>query len=70
MGEVYRASNTKLGREFRTPAMQASLFRRWLTFKEIFSPVIIFWAMGKSMLVFAPSAISVDASNKGMSLAV
>ena len=59
----------KFGREVRTPAMQAGLTRQRLTFREIFSPAIIFWARGKFMLVFAPSTISVAASNKGMSLA-
>ena len=49
--------------------MQAGLTRQRLTFREIFSPAIIFWARGKFMLVFAPSTISVAASNKGMSLA-
>ncbi len=60
----------KFGREVRTPAMQAGLFRQRLTFREIFSPTIIFWARGKFILVFAPHpTISVAASNKGMSLA-
>ena len=49
--------------------MQAGLTRQRLTFRENFSPAIIFWARGKFMLVFAPSTISVAASNKGMSLA-
>ena len=49
--------------------MQAGLFRQQLTFREIFSPAIIFWARGKFMLVFAPSTISVAAGNKGLSLA-
>ena len=60
----------KFGRDVRTPAMQAGLTRQRLTFREIFSPTIIFWAKGKFILVFAPSTISVAASNKGMSLAV
>ncbi len=59
----------KFGRAVRTPAMQAGLFRQRLTFRKIFSPAIIFWARGKFMLVFAPSTITVAASNKGMSLA-
>ncbi len=59
----------KFGHLVRTPAMQAGLSRQRLTFREIFSPTIIFWARGKFVLVFAPSTISVAASNKGMSLA-
>ena len=58
----------KCGHAVRTPAMQAVLFRQRLTFRKIFSPAIIFCVRGKFMLVFAPSTISVVASNKGMSL--
>jgi hypothetical protein len=34
----------KFGRESRTPAMQAGLTRRWLTFREIFETGIAFLA--------------------------
>ena len=60
----WRASIAK-----KTVKRYSMKFRQRLTFREIFSPAIIYWVRGKFILVFAPSRISVAASNKGMSLA-
>jgi transposase-like protein/IS1 family transposase len=48
----------KFGREVRTPAMQAGLTRRRLTFREIFCSGIIFLASGEIVLLRVYSATS------------
>jgi IS1 family transposase len=42
----------KFGREVRTPAMQAGLAKRRLTFRDIFSASPLFWLLGKTRFVF------------------
>jgi IS1 family transposase len=50
----------KFGREVRTPAMQAGLTTRRLTFREIFSSTMHFGALRNVMFVFFDSALLVD----------
>ena len=47
----------KFGREVRTPAMQAGLTRRQLTFREIFSPTVIVLVLEKVTVIFVHPTI-------------
>ncbi len=47
----------KFGREVRTPAMQAGLTRRRLTFREIFSPTVIVLVLEKVTVIFVHPTI-------------
>src|SRR5262249_15727091 len=59
----------KFGREVRTPAMQAGLTRRRLTFREIFEAGIAFLASKNVLFVLFDSATSVSAAARRMPLA-
>jgi hypothetical protein len=50
----------KFGSEMRTPAMQAGLTSRRLTFREIFSSTEVLLALENLVLVFPASTIAVD----------
>ena len=69
MGAIYRARDTKPGREVRTPAMQAGLFRQRLTFREIFLWALICLVSRKVIFVFLQATISGAAGNDGIPLA-
>ena len=49
----------KFGRQVRTPAMQAGLTRRRMTFRDIFSSISFVWLFRKIQFVFAYRASSV-----------
>ena len=59
----------KFGREVRTPAMQAGLTTRRLTFREIFSSTIVLLAWQKVRSVFAHSTILVIVDDRRVQLA-
>ena len=59
----------KFGREVRTPAMQASLTKRRLTFREIFSSTIVFLAWEKLKSVCPRSTILVMVADRRVQLA-
>jgi transposase-like protein/IS1 family transposase len=59
----------KFGREFRTPAMQAGLTRRRLTFREIFETGIAFLASKNVLFALFDSAPSVSVAARRMPLA-
>ena len=59
----------KFGREIRTPAMQAGLTKRRLTFREIFSSTIVLLAWKKITCVFVRSVRSVIYDETRMPLA-
>ena len=59
----------KFGREVRTPAMQAGLFRQRLTFRKIFLWALICLVSRKVIFVFPQATISGAAGNDGISLA-
>jgi hypothetical protein len=59
----------KFGRDFRTPAMQAGLTRRRLTFREIFSSAMHFCAPRKVTFVFFDSALLVNVDNSPLPVA-
>ncbi len=59
----------KFGREVRTPAMQAGLFRQRLTFREIFLWTLICLVSRKVIFVFPQATISVAAGKDGIPLA-
>ena len=59
----------KFGREVRTPAMQAGLTTRRLTFREIFSSTIVLLAWHKVRSVFAHSTILVIVDDRRVQLA-
>ncbi len=59
----------KFGREVRTPALQAGLTRRRLTFREIFSSRIVWLAWEKVKWVFAHATILVLVDHRRVQLA-
>lgn len=59
----------KFGREVRTPAMQAGLTRRQLTFREIFEAGIAFLASKYAVLMFTDWTLSVSVTNRRIALA-
>jgi hypothetical protein len=59
----------KFGREVRTPAVQAGLTKRCLTFREIFSSRMLFVASDKVAFVFIYSTIFVIVDETVTSLA-
>ena len=59
----------KLGREVRTPAMQAGLTRRRLTLKEIFSSRMVFRASNNVLFALFDSVPSVSVAAWRMPLA-
>ena len=59
----------KFGREVRTPAMQAGLTKRRLTFREIFSSAMHFLALRNVTFVFFDSAMLVNVDNSRLSMA-
>jgi IS1 family transposase len=59
----------KFGREVRTPAMQAGLTKRRLTFREIFSSTIVLLAWEKVKSVLARSTILIIVDDRRVQLA-
>jgi transposase-like protein/IS1 family transposase len=59
----------KFGLEVRTPAMQAGLTTRRLTFREIFSSTMHFLALRNVTFVFFDSALLVDVDHSRLSMA-
>ncbi len=59
----------KFGREVRTPAMQAGLTRKRLTFREIFSSAMRFGVLRNVSFVFFNSALLVNVDNSRLSVA-
>lgn len=59
----------KFGRETRTPAMQAGLTRRRLTFREVFLSAMVLCYRGTTRSVFADSAMSIGVAAAPMPLA-
>jgi transposase-like protein/IS1 family transposase len=59
----------KFGREVRTPAMQAGLTTRRLTFREIFSSTMSFLALQNITLVFFDSTMLVNVDDSRLSMA-
>jgi transposase-like protein/IS1 family transposase len=59
----------KFGREVRTPAQQAGLTTRRLTFREIFSSTMHFRALRNVTFVFFDSAMLVNVDNSRLSMA-
>jgi IS1 family transposase len=59
----------KFGREVRTPAMQAGLTTKRLTFREIFSSALHFWVLRNITFVFFDSAKLVNVDNSPLSMA-
>ena len=59
----------KFGRELRTPAIQAGLVTRRLTFREIFSSTMLLWALRNVTFAFfdSPVSVSVDDSRPSVS---
>jgi len=68
--EVLRCHRAlKFRREVRTPAMQAGLTRKRLTFRETFSTTAHFWALRNVTFVFFDSALLVDVGDWCLSVA-
>jgi len=59
----------KFGREVRTPAQQAGLVKRALTWREVFSARIVFLAPRKILFVFARCTLSVRTADERIALA-
>jgi transposase-like protein len=59
----------KFGREVRTPAMQAGLTRRQLTFREIFEAGTAFLESKYAVLMFTDWTLSVSVTNRRIALA-
>src|SRR5262245_2011649 len=59
----------QFGREIRTPAMQAGLTRRRLTFREIFETGINFLASENVLVALFDPAASVSSAARGIRLA-
>jgi len=59
----------KFGRKVRTPAMQAGLTRKRLTFREIFSSAMLFLVLRNITLVFFDSTLLVKMDNSPLSMA-
>jgi IS1 family transposase len=59
----------KFGGEVRTPAIQAGLTTRRLTFREIFSSAIYFLVLRNVTFVFFDSALMVKMDNSSLSMA-
>ena len=59
----------RFGREVRTPAMQAGLPTRRLTFREVFSSTMHLLALRNVTYVFLGSAMSVTEVNSRLSMA-
>jgi hypothetical protein len=57
------------GAKIRTPALQAGLTTRRLTFREIFSSPSRFWAPQNVTVVFFNSALLVNVDNSRLSMA-
>ena len=64
-----RHRGLRFGSEMRTPAMQAGLARRRLTFREIFSSAIVFWALENLVFLFTKLSRSVSVTPRQMPLA-
>jgi hypothetical protein len=59
----------KFGRDVRTPAMQAGLTGRPLTFREIFCLGIVFTSICEIVVVFQNSAKALSAAQNAAALA-
>ena len=59
----------KFGSEMRTPAMQAGLTRRRLTFREIFSSTMVFWTAEILAFLLTKLSKSVSVTDRRMPLA-
>jgi len=59
----------KFGRELRTPAIQAGLVTRRLTFREIFSSTMLLWAQRNVTFAFFDSPVSVSVDDSRLSVA-
>ncbi len=59
----------KFGREVRTPAVQAGLTRKRLTFRKIFSSAMHFGGLRNVTFVFFGSALLVKMDNSRLSMA-
>ena len=59
----------RFGREVRTPAMQAGLTTRRLTFREIFSSTMHFLVLQNVTVVFFDSALLVNVDDSHLSMA-
>ncbi len=59
----------KFVREVRTPAMQAGLTERHLSFRDVFSSIPIVWLFGKIKFVFDYHATPAPADDLRLSLA-
>ena len=59
----------KFGRQVQTPAMQAGLTSRRLTFREIFSLMKYFFVLQNITFSFPNSAMLVNANNSHLSMA-
>ena len=59
----------KFGREVRTPAMQAGLTSRRLTFREIFASTMHFLVLQNATVVFFDSALLVNVDDSHLSMA-
>jgi hypothetical protein len=59
----------KLGREVRTPAMQAGIVSRRLTFGEIFSSTTVFWAPENITSLFFDSTLLVSVADRRLPMA-
>ena len=64
-----RHRGLRFGSEMRTPAMQAGLARRRLTFREIFSSAIVFWASENLVFLFTKLSRSASVTTRRMPLA-
>ena len=64
-----RHRGLKFGSEMRTPAMQAGLARRRLTFREIFLSAMVFWASENLAFLFTKLSRSVSVTARRMPLA-
>jgi transposase-like protein/IS1 family transposase len=64
-----RHRGLKFGSELRTPAMQAGLARRQLTFREIFEAGIAFLPSKYAVLMFTDWTLSVSVTNRRIALA-
>ena len=59
----------KFGRRVRTPAMQAGIAARRLTFSEIFSSAAVFGAPGNITFLFLDSSLLLSVADKRLPMA-
>ena len=59
----------KFGRQVRTPAMQAGLTKRRLTFRDIFTSIATFLRLARSVCVFILQRKSSGSGNPAISIA-